>query len=142
MTNEFTLRGIRDGEGIFCSISGTYGDPPSDYNDLWGRIDIRSGVLKAENGRLWTCAAALKKLLVRLEDCQRTLSGNAELEDYENNLSLTVKMTENGHAWASGKYRPDHTNENELFFKFETDQTCIGETIAGLRRVLNNISEE
>lgn len=142
MTNEFVLRGIRDGEGIFCSISEAYGDPPSDCNDLFGKLDIRSGVLRAENGRLCTCAASLKKLLTELEECRRTLSGEAKLEAYEYNIALTVEMTKNGHAWVSGSYRPDYTDENELCFRFETDQTCISETISGLQRVIGNILEK
>lgn len=143
MTNEITLCGIRD-DGIRIVIEQIHTEPGlkfTGYEDCRGRITIRSGPFCAEDARLWTSVNSLRRFCRELEECYRTLSGTAGHETYENNLALTVTMTPGGHALVRGVFKPDMTDDNVLKFTYETDQTCISETIRGLRHFLNFTDE-
>lgn len=143
ITNEITLNGIRD-DGIRILIKQIHTEPDlkfTGYEDCRGRITIRSGPFCAEDAPLWTSVNSLRRFCAELEECFRTLSGTAGHETYENNLALTVTMTSAGHGLVRGTFKPDMTEDNALQFTYETDQTCISETIRGLRRFLNDVDE-
>lgn len=141
--NEIILAGIRF-DGIRMVMDDILSNPDlqfTGYEDCRGRITIRSGPFSAEDAPLWTAVNSLRRFCEELEECFRTLSGTAGHETYENNLALTVTMLSSGHAQVRGTYKPDLTDDNALQFSYETDQTCIAETIRGLRRFLNDVDE-
>jgi len=144
MDHEIILSGIRD-EGIRINIEKIHTNPDlklTGYEDCFGTISIRAGYFStSEPGPLWTSMNALAQFCRELDACWHTLSGDAGHATYENNLMLTLSMTEHGHGIVRGSYHPDFTTDNILQFSFETDQTYLAQTIRCLRHFLNSAAD-
>ena len=73
--------------------------------------------------------------LAALEEMNRTLSGEANLESIEPELRVELKMESLGHIWVRVEITPDHMMQEHVF-QFEVDQSYLGKLIEDCRKVL------
>ena len=68
--------------------------------------------------------------------CYDSLEGTTKYKHlYEDGFYFSLKMTKLGHAIIEGAFQEYPHLPNKLVFQFETDQTCIQNTIRDLRQI-------
>ena len=127
--NLFCLNGY-NGEKINLELNEVIGFP--DNTSIEGGYDIictliiDSGCYHIEHNRLYSATGALYRFSKELDTCYTDLFGSAEYHLlYENDLSITVEMTSNGHAIVTGTFQERPDKNNILQFEFDTDQSCL-----------------
>jgi hypothetical protein len=81
--------------------------------------------------------AAAARFCAQLDSMQRELTGQTELEGFEDEFRLRVEMTSLGHAEVEGVIGSGFERRMRLTFNFETDQTFLAATVRDLRTALD-----
>ena len=109
-----------------------------DYWDgNWLNVTAHCGTHGAS---VWTTGAILRipeiaGWLVALEEMNRSLSGEANLESLEPELAVELSMSELGHLAMKVEITADHMNQQHSF-QFELDQSYLADLISSCRGVL------
>ena len=99
-----------------------------------GMLSIRAGEYAVSAMHYFT-TGELYRFLVALKQGYDTLSGEAILENTENELELKCEFTKLGHVIASGRFQADPSINNVLSFVVGTDQTQVKDSISNLQAV-------
>jgi len=136
----FCLNGSTGDEKIEVTIEEIFGFPERTSYDggygFRGTLHISVGSFAVNNATIYSSTGALYRFLKSLEQCYQSLAGMAELRhSLERDFSITLKMTQFGHAVIEGEYQEFPHLSNKLIFEIETDQTCMCTVIEELQNI-------
>ena len=94
----------------------------SQGTDVW----VNGSILGAPDFASW---------LTALEEMNRKLSGEANLEGIEPELRVELTMKSLGHIWVRVEITPDHMIQEHVF-QFEVDQSYLERLIEDCRKLL------
>lgn len=90
-------------------------------------VEIESWNYRAK-GKAWIDAALLRRFQDDLRHCYETLDGMARLTNNPEQQNLTVEVAferRNGSVTIRGSYRETISEENELRFRIQSDQSYV-----------------
>ena len=104
--------------------------------DFRGELAICAGSFRVNFGDFYSSTGMLTSFLTSLSSCYNFLEGKAEYKDiYDDHLHFVLEMEKTGRAVVDGCFHEVHHLPGKLYFQFETDQTCILDTISALKRI-------
>ena len=131
----FSVSGFRD--GLTVNVLGYENSRPATVSDAnWLRAHIQletRGCVVRVDAALTT--QDVKYFLDELEVVHSALDGTASLTTDEEAISLRVKVTKTGAAQISGELKELGSSNFKLEFEFESDQSYLWRTLAGLRGI-------
>lgn len=113
-----------------------------DSDDYWDGNWINSSAQMSANGATVEVIAPfihlgeLKRWYGQLLDLNKSLSGEANLEPMEPDLSVSMKAESLGHITVNVNMTPDNISQKH-WFEFEIDQSYIPKLIGDLEAVLS-----
>jgi hypothetical protein len=125
-------------EGLQIWVHSRQFPEATDYWDgNWINVTVHCG---AKGADVWTSGAIIHLPEIKgwadaCEQMYKTLSGEAKLDCMEPELSIEMKMREQGHIEMEVYITPDHLIQ-EHRFRFEIDQSYLTELVNGCRAVL------
>jgi len=137
----FCLMGSNGSDKVEITICEVFGFPESTSfkggYDFKGDLVICAGSYKVRQQDFYSSTGIMYSLLISLLSCYNKLEGMAEYKDaYENFLHFKLRMKKSsGRARIEGSFQEYPHLRNELFFEFETDQTCILSAISDLKQI-------
>ena len=109
------------------SYSGGYGAK--------GRLTIKASEYTVNEAQHYFTTGELYQFMRQLEQCYKTISGTAKLEDFECELELECLVNKMGHVFLTGSFQGRPDIKNVLTFELRSDQTQILPVIASLKKV-------
>jgi hypothetical protein len=104
--------------------------------DFIGDLNICAGSYSVKFNNYFSTTGILHTFLTSLLPCCNSLKGTAKYRHlYEDSFYFVLKMKKFGHAMIEGEFREYPHLPNKLVFEFESDQTCIQNTILELKLV-------
>jgi hypothetical protein len=80
-----------------------------------------------------------ERLYAQLGEAVDRLSGRAEFQSAEGDVSFSVEFFARGHATVSGALKPESSEKDALTFSFETDQSSLSETVQQLGAAMRRL---
>lgn len=94
--------------------------------DIICTLRIDAGGYHICSERVFSATGALYNFANQLENCYKTLNGQAHYSLLlENELTFTVSMTTLGHAIINGRFQERLDKDNVFTFEIHTDQSCL-----------------
>lgn len=101
-----------------------------------GVLYIECSGLKLRDDNFHSTSVATRKFCEELQKIYSELEGEASyISDYEDNLNISIKMNDCGHAIIVIEYRDYNLENIKISFQTDTDQTYLLETINRLKEI-------
>lgn len=101
-----------------------------------GVLYIECNGLKLKDDNFHSTSEATRKFLEELQKTYNNLNGEANYRsDYEDNLNISIKMDNCGHALIAIEYRDYNLENIKISFQTDTDQTYLLKTITSLKEI-------
>lgn len=133
----FNLSG--ENEYISLEICEIFGFPKEKaYGGGYGAkgilsIKVGSYLVKADH---YFTTGELFDFYIKLQDCYKSISGDAVLKNTEHELQLTLSFKNDGKVIAYGNFQEFPTSKNKLIFEMKTDQTQVFYTLKDLKKFM------
>ena len=125
------------------SLEGNFGHDPDQYHyiDINSNISIKSGNFFGSGTAIFTSIDILN-FYNELKDGYKNLKGEAKLVAYQDcDFELLIAFNKLGGVTCKGHYHESWQSNNELNYRYESDQTYIAETIKQLEPIVQIINK-
>ena len=125
------------------SLEENFGNDSDQYHyiDINSIISIKSGNFFGSGSAIFTTIDILT-FYDELVECYKNLEGEAKLVAYQDcDFELLIVFSKLGGVTCKGHYHESWQSNNELNYRYESDQTYIAETIKQLKPIVQNIKE-
>jgi hypothetical protein len=112
-------------------------DDQDDANWLKCEVTIKAGPFSGAFKSAFT-TYDLIALAERLKGALATLSGTVSFQNTENDIAFNIELDKRGNANIHGTAQPHRSQEAFLTFRFDTDQSCLAQTLSQLQAVLRH----
>lgn len=100
-----------------------------------GRLTINAAEYAVNEATHYFTTGELYRFLLQLEQCYKSLTGTAKLENTERELELECRFNKTGHVSFVGSFQGNSSVNNVLTYELRSDQTQLPDVIASLKEV-------
>jgi hypothetical protein len=135
MDRAVSLRGDQDAEiALSFGKEGVWDSPIAYWDEVCCLVTVHVGAFRGCY-RTGLYTRTLLDLRDELTEAWSRLAGNAVFDGLDMGLNFAVSIVKTGRAFVEGKADDQYGHGNSLSFRFETDQTYLGETVKQLRQL-------
>ena len=100
-----------------------------------GRLTVNAAEYAVNEAIHYYTTGELYRFMLQLEQCYKSLTGTAILENTERELELECRFHKMGHISFVGSFQGNQSISNILTFEMRSDQTQLPGVIASLKKV-------